>query len=145
MTTADRCFRLGAVAAAILVVAGCGPTGPARYQLEGRVTFEGRPVPSGLIRFEPDATRGNAGPVGYAAIIDGRYTTATQGSKGALKGSLVAIMTGGPAKDPNVEFPKMWFEDYRTTIDLDPARGVTTCDFDVPESAKAASAAADKK
>jgi hypothetical protein len=145
LTTADRCFRLGAVAAAILVVAGCGPTGPARYQLEGRVTFEGRPVPSGLIRFEPDATRGNAGPVGYAAIIDGRYTTATQGSKGALKGPLVAIMTGGPTKDPKVEFPKMWFEDHRTTIDLDPARGVTTFDFDVPASANGRPSAAAAK
>jgi hypothetical protein len=71
-----------------------------------------------------------------AAIIDDRYTTATQGSKGALAGPIVAIMTGGPAKDPNVEFPTMWFEDYRTTIDLDPARGVTTCDFDVPSLKK---------
>lgn len=71
-----------------------------------------------------------------ATIIDDCYTTATQGSKGALAGPIVAIMTGGPAKDPNVEFPTMGFEDYRTTIDLDPARGVTTCDFDVPSLKK---------
>lgn len=96
------------------------------------MTFAGRPVPSGLIRFEPDASRGNHGPVGYAPITDGRYTTATDGSKGALEGPLVAIMTGGPAPDPQVEFPKMWFEEYRTTIDLDSPRGVTRYDFDVP-------------
>jgi len=117
---------------ATLNSAGCGPSGPPRYQLEGSVTFNGKPVPSGLIRFEADTTRGNSGPVGYAAIKDGRYATATQGSKGALKGPLVAIMTGGPAPDPKVELPKMWFEDHHTTIDLDPASGVTRYDFDVP-------------
>ena len=55
------------------------------------------------------------GQVRYAATIDDRYTTATQGRKAALAGPIVAIMTGGPAKDPNVEFPTMGFEDYRTT------------------------------
>lgn len=123
---------IGLFALALLNVAGCGPRGPARYQLDGQVTFGGKPVPSGLIRFEPDASRGNHGPVGYTAIKDGRYTTDTQGCKGALKGPLVAFMTGGPAPDPKVEFPKMWFEEYRTTIDLDPASGVTRYDFDVP-------------
>lgn len=123
---------IGLFALAILGAAGCGPRGPARYQIEGQVTFRGKPVPSGLIRFEPDASKGNHGPVGYAAIKDGRYTTDTQGCKGALEGPLAAFMTGGPAPDPKVEFPKMWFEEYHTTIDLDPARGVTTFDFDVP-------------
>ncbi|MEI7782030.1 MAG: hypothetical protein WCJ18_08925 [Planctomycetota bacterium] len=127
---------IGLFALAILGGGGCGPRGPARHQLEGQVTFRGKPVPSGLIRFEPDASKGNRGPVGYAAIVNGRYTTATRGSKGALKGPLVAFMTGGPAPDPKVEFPKMWFEEYRTTIDLDPASGVTRYDFDVPEAAK---------
>lgn len=100
------------------------------------MTFAGRPVPNGLIRFEPDASRGNHGPVGYAPIINGRYTTATDGSKGALKGPLVAIMTGGPAPDPQVEFPKMWFEEHRATLDLDPKAHVSRFDFDVPPPKK---------
>jgi len=152
MRTVAWCPRRGAVAAAILVVAGsilvaagCGPSGPARYQLEGQVTFAGRPVPNGLIRFEPDGTQGNGGPVGYAAIKDGRYSTTTAGSKGALEGPIVAYLTGGPAPDPKVEFPQLWFIDYRATFTLEPKAGTTTFDVDVPASAKAAPSAAAAK
>jgi len=124
------------IAALLMVVAalsGCGPRGLQRFQLEGKVTFDGKPVPSGTIRFEPDSTKGNRGPVGYTAIKDGRYTTAMEGSKGSLKGPIVAFLTGGPAPDPKVEFPKMWFIDYRTTLTVEPKSGVTTFDFDVPK------------
>ncbi len=126
------------IAALLLVVAalsGCGPRGPQRFQLEGKVTFGGKPVPSGAIRFEPDSTKGNTGPVGYTPIKDGRYTTAMEGSKGSLKGPIVAFLTGGPAPDPKVEFPKMWFIDYRTTLTVEQKSGVTTFDFDVPKEA----------
>lgn len=123
--------------AALLVVvvsfSGCGPRGPQRFHLEGKVTFDGKPVPSGTIRFEPDSAKGNTGPVGYTAIKDGRYTTATEGSKGSLKGPIVAFLTGGPAPDPKVEFPRMWFAEYRTTLTVEPKSGVTTFDFDVPK------------
>lgn len=132
-----RLVSLFAIVAAVLLNAtGCGPAGPPRHHLEGRVTFDGKPVPSGLIRFEADTTRGNSGPVGYAAIKDGLYATATQGSKGALKGPLVAIMTGGPAFDPTVEFPKMWFEEHRATLELDPKAYISRFDFDVPPPKK---------
>lgn len=122
--------------ALVTTLAGCGPRGPERFQLTGKVTFDGRPVPSGLIRFEADATQGNSGPVGCATIKDGRYTTAEQGSKGALKGPLVAIMTGGPAPNQQVEFPVMWFTDYTTKIVLEPTGWATTFDFDVPKDKK---------
>jgi len=126
-------FACGVVT--ILVATGCGSNGPQRFHVEGAVTFDGKPVPSGTIRFEPDSTKGNTGPVGYSAIIDGRYTTATEGSKGSLKGPIVAFLTGGPAPDPKVEFPKMWFTEYRTTLTLESKSGVTTCDIDVPKEA----------
>jgi len=128
-------IMLGCAALAVVGTAGCGSNGPRRYHLEGRVTFGGELVPNGLIRFEPDSSQGNAGPVGYAAIKDGRYTTAEKGSQGALKGPIVAYMTGGPAADPKVEFPTLWFIEYRTTLMLDPSRGVTTFDVDVPKTA----------
>jgi len=130
-----RLFVSACAFMAVLFATGCGSNGPQRLHLEGKVTFGGEPVPNGLIRFEPDSTQGNAGPVGYAAIKDGRYTTAEKGSKGALKGPIVAYMTGGPAADPKVEFPKMWFIDYRTTLTLEQKSGVTTFDFDVPNQA----------
>ena len=130
--------RLRWIAALLVIVvsfSGCGPRGPQRFQLEGKVTFDGKPVPCGTIRFEPDSTKGNTGPVGYAAIIDGHYTTAMEGSKGSLKGPIVAFLTGGPAPDPKVEFPKMWFIDYRTTLTVEQKSVVKTFDIDVPKEA----------
>lgn len=132
-------FQLMLAYAVIAALAGCGPSGPERFQLAGKVTFAGKPVPSGLIRFEPDASRGNHGPVGYAAIKDGRYTTDTRGCKGALEGPLVVYMTGGPAPDPKVEIPTMWFCDYATSITLEPSGSPATFDFDVPTTASAQS------
>ena len=124
---------IAALLTVVVSFSGCGPRGLQRFHLEGKVTFDGKPVPSGAIRFEPDSTKGNTGPVGYTAIKDGRYTTAMEGSKGSLKGPIVAFLTGGPAPDPKVEFPKMWFIDHRTTLTVEPKSGVTTFDFDVPK------------
>ena len=121
------------LALVVAAAAGCGPVGPRRCHLEGKVTHGGEPVPSGLIRFEPDLTKGNDGPVGYAEIKDGRYTTATAGNKGALQGPIVAYVTGGPAPDPRVEFPQLWLTNFHTTLTLEPSRGVTIFDIDVPK------------
>jgi len=128
-----RVWRLSIAGIIATALAGCGSGGPQRFHLEGKVTYGGETVPNGLIRFEPDFTKGNSGPVGYAAIKDGRYTTSTAGSKGSLQGPIVAYLSGGPAPDPKVEFPQMWFIDYRTTLTLEPKWGTTTFDVDVPK------------
>ena len=129
-----RLFVSACAVVAVLFATGCGSNGPRRYHLEGNVTFDGEPLPRGLIRFEPDSTQGNIGPVGYAAIMSGSYSTKNLG-KGVLKGPLVAYLTGGPAPDPKIEFPKMWFTEYRTTLTLEPSRGVTAFDVAVPKHA----------
>jgi hypothetical protein len=102
------------VAALVLsAVAGCGPAGPARHPVEGAVTYAGKPLPRGTIRFDPDGTKGNTGPVGMAEIVDGRYATKADGGRGPLQGPL--------------------FSDYRVEIKLEPsASGPTQLDFDVP-------------
>ena len=132
-TRAWSCVLPGLV---LIAAVGCGPGGPARYAVEGRVTFRGQPVPNGMVRFEPDGTKGNRGPVGYAAIVDGRYTTVAKGARGALKGPLVVWISGGPPPDPEKEFVEPFFSEYRTTGDIQPqAFKTTVIDFDVPESA----------
>jgi hypothetical protein len=47
----------------VAIVFGCGPDGPSRYSISGSVTFQGKPVPVGFIKFEPDTAKSNAGPV----------------------------------------------------------------------------------
>jgi len=129
---ASLCLVAGLVCHAALIGAGCSDHGPRRFPIEGRVTYDGVPVPAGSIRFEPDAAGGNHGPVGYAAILSGSYSTSHLG-KGVLKGPLVAYVTGGPARDPQAEFPKLWFVEYRKTLTLEPKPGATMFDIDVPK------------
>lgn len=45
-------------------------------------------------------------------------------------------VNGGPAPNPEVEFPVMWFTEYTTTLTLEPKGGITTFDFDVPAKEK---------
>jgi hypothetical protein len=65
-----------------LALTGCGG-GTQRIRISGQVTFQGKPVPYGNLVFEPDQSKGNRGPQGYAKIQDGRYDTNNAGT-GAL-------------------------------------------------------------
>lgn len=121
------------VAIVVLLVCGCGQQGPARFDVSGTVTYDGQPLPQGTIRFEPDGSKGNHGPVGYAAITDGTYTTKGQGTLGAIEGPLVVWITGLPAVDPTAEFQLPLFTDFRAEIDISPAGGrYKSFDFTVP-------------
>jgi hypothetical protein len=119
---------------ACIVVAGCGQRGvPPRFQVQGTVTFKGRPVPSGTIRFEPDGSRGNQGPVSVIPIREGHYRSDQPGVKGSIKGPLVVWISGYPARDPNVEIQPPLFPEYRTTVDMVPQGTTTTLDFEVSD------------
>ena len=126
---------VAAVGWATIVAAGCGPRGPERFHVEGAVTYAGKPLPRGVIRFEPDGSKGNTGPVGLAEIADGRFTTDQPGTKGSLRGPIVAVITGYPALDPAKEFQAPLVSEYRIETTLEPkGRGPVRIDFDVPET-----------
>jgi hypothetical protein len=104
---------------------------PNLYQVSGTVTYAGKPLPAGVIFFDPDFTRQNDGPQGYALIKDGRYDTAAQGGKGVVGGPYVARIDGFDGK-PGRELPmgSAIFTRYQKPIDL--PKGAATQDFDVP-------------
>ncbi len=79
-----------AVAAALLTSGGCGPKGPARYALSGKVTYHGAPVPWGCITFLPDGTKGNSGPATLAPIVNGAYQT--KAGEGTIGGPHVVLI-----------------------------------------------------
>jgi hypothetical protein len=56
------------------MLVGCGSQ-PKRVALEGKVTYEGKPVARGTLFFNPDAARGNKGVFGVAEISNGEYHT----------------------------------------------------------------------
>jgi hypothetical protein len=67
---------------------GCGPKDKrVRNRVTGAITYGGKPVMAGEIRFLPDDSRQNSGPQGLANIKDGRYDT---------KGSRAPGVDGGP-------------------------------------------------
>jgi len=130
-----RALLMAAIGWAAVLATGCGPNGPQRFHVEGGVTYAGKPLPRGVIRFEPDGSKGNAGPVGLAEIADGRYTTDQPGTKGSLRGPIVAVITGYPALDPAKEFQAPLVSEYRIETTLEPkGRGPVRIDFDVPET-----------
>lgn len=121
-----------------LVLTGCGRSGPVRHDVRGAVRYKDKPLPRGSIRFEPDASRGNPGPVGIASIVDGAYTTTAAGATGTLEGPLVVWISGWPAADPQAEMVRPFFENHRVEVDFRPAkRGPTTLDFDIPGTVNA--------
>src|SRR5262249_27220509 len=46
-------LRLLPVALGLALLAGCGPTGPVRYEITGMVLYDGKPLDDGVIYFEP--------------------------------------------------------------------------------------------
>lgn len=95
------CFRLkmarltAAAALALLAVqAGCGDSGPPRSDIWGNVLWNGQYVSRGVIYFDPDVSKGNQGPQGFALILDGKYDTRAARSKGCITGPHLAVIHG---------------------------------------------------
>jgi hypothetical protein len=111
---------------------GCGNRGASRFDVSGKVTFQGKLVPAGKILFLPDTEKGNSGPAGAAEIRDGVYNTAKKG-KGTSGGPQLVVISGYDGKavpGDEMNIGKQLFPEYRTSVDL--PRETTTKDFDVP-------------
>ena len=82
--------RIAIVLALACASVGCGgPARLARYEISGTVTHDGKPVPSGSLRFTPDFDKGNRGPATTIMITDGTYRSVdgwnTRGGHGQVK------------------------------------------------------------
>jgi hypothetical protein len=72
--------------ACALALAGCGKKDPENVvHVRGTATYAGRPIPRGMIVFEPDPSKGSSGPQGHADIKDGHFDTSLS-NKGAVVG-----------------------------------------------------------
>jgi hypothetical protein len=85
--------RSWAAAPALLVVlvAGCGDD-EKLYDVSGTITFEGNPIPKGLIYFDPDPSAGTPGTQGFANIENGKFDTAASGKGKGIRGGGVYII-----------------------------------------------------
>ncbi|HZU35131.1 MAG TPA: hypothetical protein VFA18_04440 [Gemmataceae bacterium] len=101
----------------VFVVAGCQGENKL-YNVSGTVTYEGKPIPKGLIFFDPDSTKGTIGTQGFANITEGKYDTADHG-KGIRGGSYVLRISGFDGKEANeAPFGQALFPEYQEKRDL---------------------------
>jgi hypothetical protein len=128
--------RILIAALAMCMIGGCGssPEGPPRFQISGRVTFDGKPVPKGFISFEPDTQAGNKGPGGGAPILNGQYKTERE--RGVVGGPHLVRIVGYGGVSETVEGEQLadgkpLFETFETKFDFPKQHG--TADFQVPK------------
>lgn len=122
---------------AAFAVPGCGPKTPVFPRVHGTVTHGGKPVPRGVIVFDPDVTKGNRGPQGYALIQDGRFDTALAGCRGTAGGAMVVRIDGstpGAAGEDATTAGGALFPSYEVRVDLPATENEQN--FDVPIGGK---------
>jgi hypothetical protein len=125
----------GAVAAGLVLglaaLAGCSSE-EKLYRVSGTVTHNGKPVPKGLIFFDPDGAKGTTGGQGFANIVDGKYDTAAEG-RGVRGGAYVVRVNGFDGKEANeAPFGQPLFPEYTDSKELPKAD--STYDVDVPKN-----------
>ncbi|QDU63798.1 hypothetical protein Pan216_46790 [Planctomycetes bacterium Pan216] len=129
--------RLALCFLGLTLLTGCGgkSAGPPRYDVSGAVTFDGKPVPAGVLMFRPDASKGNSGPATTIRIVDGAFDTQVAGM-GVVPGEHKVTITGYDGMtDTANELPdgRPLFRRYEEQATI--GEEATTIDFDVPKSA----------
>ena len=115
-----------------LAMAGCSPE-EKLYDVSGTITHQGKPVPKGVIHFDPDG----GGPQGFANIENGKFNTATPGQgKGIRGGGKYTLRINGFDGKVGDESPMgaAVFPEHMFSKDL-PAQN-QTLDYDVPAKKK---------
>jgi hypothetical protein len=111
----------------LIASAGCSKQ-EKLYRVSGVVTHAGKPIPKGLIFFDPKAD----GPQGFANIVDGKYDTAIQG-KGIRGGSYNIRVNGFDGKEANeAPFGQALFPEYNGAKDL--PQEDSTYDLEIPKN-----------
>lgn len=114
---------------------GCGNDSYApRYQVSGTVTYAGQPLPSGLVKFEPDVEKGGTGPGSYAPIKNGVYRTEEGVCAGPMKVSICGFEEDAIEIVKDGEFAlegTQIFKEYPTQAEI--KNEDTVINFEVPE------------
>jgi hypothetical protein len=94
-----------AVAVFLAVAIGGCSDNSGRVHLSGKVTWNGEPVPAGMIIINPDVSQGNIGPQGMAEIRNGTYDTSTGKGRSVTPGAITVSVHGFDGLNPTEEQP----------------------------------------
>jgi len=115
--------RVMLAALCVCLLGGCGGgDGPTTYQLSGKVTYNGQPVPVGTVTLSPNVAQGNSGPGAAAGIKDGSFST--EPGKGHVGGPYLIQVTGFdgvpvPGGEGGMDpMGKELFPPYEMSVDL---------------------------
>jgi hypothetical protein len=130
MRVSPRGAAVAGLALGLAALAGCGSE-EKLYRVSGTVTYDGKPIPKGLIFFDPDGTKGTAGGQGFANILNGKYDTAAEG-KGVRGGTYVVRVNGFDGKEANeAPFGQPLFPEYIGSKEL--PKEDSTFDLNIPK------------
>lgn len=120
---------LGLTGAGLLV--GCG-SGEQLYDVSGTITYEGKPIPKGLIFFDPE--KGTPGTQGFANIENGLFDTSVSGKGKGIRGGAYSVRISGfdGVVGPEAPFGKALFPEHEFKKEL-PAQK-QTLDYDVKKA-----------
>ena len=114
-----RFCHLTVFLASLGFITGCSGSDPKLVYMSGTVTVDGKPLPHGMLVFEPDPAKGNRGQQGHANIKNGQFDTRLSG-KGVALGAQVVRITGGDGvnPDPVSPFGALILADHESRIEV---------------------------
>ena len=125
------------------LMSGCGgDRGPERVVVSGTITYNGKPISRGLIRFVPDAK--SSVPSAAAEIVDGQYRAASYGgvAVGTHKIEIDAYRQAPEKPGVPIEFsrrarqqylPTKYNRDSQEKITIESGSGKITRDFQLTD------------
>ncbi len=129
-----HCFLGGLLVCLAMACGGCADKGPPRYQYSGKVTYQGQPIPAGIMYFDPDVTAGD-GVQGHATIANGEYDTSKDGGQGFGGGKcLVRVYAHDGVPAPELPMGKLMFPEVVIPIELPKQDGQQ--DLEIPSQRK---------
>jgi hypothetical protein len=135
-------MRFGLLAATFVCFAGCADD--KLQEVSGTVTYDGAPLPAGVIWFDPDPNHPANPPQGYAYIKDGKFDTLNKG-RGVRPGAYLVRVEGFDGK-PGNELPmgKPLFTDFGEKREF-PSSARVEIEVAIPKTEKPAKTAKTEK
>ncbi|MFI4877081.1 MAG: hypothetical protein ACIALR_17135 [Blastopirellula sp. JB062] len=134
----NRDYLILIVALTASLAVGCGQRQSVDGTIvSGEVLFQGEPVPAGIVKLEPDASRGGKGRAYYAEISAGQYATQEYVPAGPMLLTITGydgVEVGDSAEGLHFKMGTTIFAPYHQRLDID--ESTEAWNFEIPLDTK---------